>query len=378
MALDNLKRVDVALDQKAYPIFIGNNFLNQIGTLIQPYVRSEKIFIVSDDLVSTLYFPCVAESLEEAGFDVYDVIIPQGESSKSLQQAEKMLEHILKIGCDRQCAIVSLGGGVVGDLAGFCASVLLRGIDFIQIPTTLLAQSDSSVGGKTGVNSHIGKNLIGTFHQPKAVFIDVDTLDTLDPQQVLAGFAEVVKYGLALNADFWSWLIENGERVIALDKKACVYAVEQSCRIKAAVVSQDQFEQTGLRSLLNLGHTFAHAIEAANGMNGSILHGEAVSIGCVLAAWMSADLELCRYDIAERIAQQYEKWELPTKYEYLKAANLVSLMKKDKKSVADHLNLVLLEGIGNAVLVNDIDPDDVERVLNEKGRKKHFISSYQI
>lgn len=376
MDLDKLVRLDVNVKEHGYPVFIGSDYLMRIGELIGPYVQSKKVFIITDDLVSMLYLPMVKESLEKAEFDVYALTVPQGERSKTLEQAGKLLERILKIGCDRHCTIVSLGGGVVGDLAGFCASVLLRGVDFIQIPTTLLAQTDSSVGGKTAVNTEAGKNLIGTFHQPKAVFIDVHTLKTLDPQQVMAGFAEVVKYGLALNADFWDWLVDSGKQVVDLDKAACMYAVEQSCRIKAAVVAEDEFEQTGLRSLLNYGHTFGHAIEAVSGMCGSILHGEAIAIGSVLAAWLSADMGLCGQDVPKKVKEQYEKWGLPTQFDALKISELLSYMKKDKKTMGMQLNFVLLEGIGSSILVHNINPADVEKVLYEKGRKRNAVSYY--
>lgn len=376
MDLDKLVRLDVNVKEHGYPVFIGSDYLMRIGELIGPYVQSKKVFIITDDLVSMLYLPMVKESLENAEFDVYALTVPQGERSKTLEQAGKLLERILKIGCDRHCTIVSLGGGVVGDLAGFCASVLLRGVDFIQIPTTLLAQTDSSVGGKTAVNTEAGKNLIGTFHQPKAVFIDVHTLKTLDPQQVMAGFAEVVKYGLALNADFWDWLVDSGKQVVDLDEAACMYAVEQSCRIKAAVVAEDEFEQTGLRSLLNYGHTFGHAIEAVSGMRGSILHGEAIAIGSVLAAWLSADMGLCGQDVPKKVKEQYEKWGLPTQFDALKISELLSYMKKDKKTMGMQLNFVLLEGIGSSILVHNINPADVEKVLYEKGRKRNAVSYY--
>ena len=376
MDLDKLVRLDVNVKEHGYPVFIGSDYLMRIGELIGPYVQSKKVFIITDDLVSMLYLPMVKESLEKAEFDVYALTVPQGERSKTLEQAGKLLERILKIGCDRHCTIVSLGGGVVGDLAGFCASVLLRGVDFIQIPTTLLAQTDSSVGGKTAVNTEAGKNLIGTFHQPKAVFIDVHTLKTLDPQQVMAGFAEVVKYGLALNADFWDWLVDSGKQVVDLDEAACMYAVEQSCRIKAAVVAEDEFELTGLRSLLNYGHTFGHAIEAVSGMRGSILHGEAIAIGSVLAAWLSADMGLCGQDVPKKVKEQYEKWGLPTQFDALKISELLSYMKKDKKTMGMQLNFVLLEGIGSSILVHNINPADVEKVLYEKGRKRNAVSYY--
>ena len=377
MTVENLTRVDVGLNEKSYPIFIGSDFLENIGTLIEPYTRSKKVFVITDTLVEMLYMPLVQPSLENAGYEVYVLTVEQGEHSKSFKEAEKILERMLKIGCDRRTVVISLGGGVIGDLAGFCASILLRGVDFIQIPTTLLAQTDSSVGGKTAVNSTAGKNLIGTFHQPKAVFIDVHTLKTLDGQQMLAGFAEVVKYGLVLNADFWKWLEISGEQVLALDEEACRYAIEQSCRIKAAVVTADEFEETGLRSLLNFGHTIGHAIEAVTGLRGSILHGEAVAIGSVLAAWLSANMQICPPDLPEKITAQYEKWGLPVQFESsLKNSDLVAFMKKDKKTTGNQLNFVLLESIGQGELVQDIPIPDVERILNEKGRQKNGFSFY--
>ena len=376
MDFDGLVRVDVGLKEHGYPIYIGTDFLTRVGEMMKPFARSSKVFVITDNLVGALYLPMVKTSLEQAGFTVFDLVVPQGEASKTFDRAKELLERILKTGCDRQSVVVALGGGVVGDLAGFCASLLLRGVDFIQIPTTLLAQTDSSVGGKTAVNTAVGKNLVGTFHQPKAVFIDVSTLKTLDPQQILAGFAEVVKYGLALNADFWNWLVDNGESVLALDDTVLSYAVEQCCRIKTAVVEADEFEETGLRALLNYGHTIGHAIESVSGLRGSILHGEAVAIGSVLAAYLSADLGLCDAGLPDAVAQQYEKWGLPTRFDALKVSELMTAMHRDKKTTGSHLNFVLLEGIGSGVLVHDIEPNAVIKVLNEKGRKKNDFSYY--
>ena len=376
MDFDGLVRVDVGLKEHGYPIYIGTDFLTRVGEMMKPFARSSKVFVITDNLVGALYLPMVKTSLEQAGFTVFDLVVPQGEASKTFDRAKELLERILKTGCDRQSVVVALGGGVVGDLAGFCAALLLRGVDFIQIPTTLLAQTDSSVGGKTAVNTAVGKNLVGTFHQPKAVFIDVSTLKTLDPQQILAGFAEVVKYGLALNADFWNWLVDNGESVLALDDTVLSSAVEQCCRINTAVVEADEFEETGLRALLNYGHTIGHAIESVSGLRGSILHGEAVAIGSVLAAYLSADLGLCDAGLPDAVAQQYEKWGLPTRFDALKVSELMTAMHRDKKTTGSHLNFVLLEGIGSGVLVHDIEPDAVIKVLNEKGRKKNDFSYY--
>ncbi len=377
MTQNELSRLDVDLKERSYPIFIGADFLSQIGSLIKPYTRSRKVFLITDSLVEMLYLPVIQESLENAGYEFYVLTVEPGEGSKTLKNAEFLLDKILKIGCDRQTALISLGGGVVGDLTGFCASVLLRGLDFIQIPTTLLAQTDSSVGGKTGVNMSSGKNLIGTFHQPKAVFIDVHTLKTLDPQQVLSGFGEVAKYGLGLNEDFWNWLEVNGERVVTLDEDACRYAVEQSCRIKAAIVAADEFEETGVRSLLNLGHTFGHAIEGVGGMHGGILHGEAVAIGCVLATWLACDMELCSPDLPQKVSSQFEKWGLPVQFDAnMKVSDLIDFMKKDKKATDRHLNFVLPEKIGSSVLVRDVPQETVENVFKMKGKKRNGFSFY--
>ena len=377
MSQNELSRLDVSLKERTYPIFIGSDFLQQIGSLIEPYTRSKKVFLITDSTVEMLYLPLIQASLEDAGYEFYVLTIDPGEGSKTLTQASILLDKILKIGCDRQTTLISFGGGVVGDLTGFCASVLLRGIDFIQIPTTLLAQTDSSVGGKTGVNMSSGKNLIGTFHQPKAVFIDVYTLKTLDPPQVLSGFGEVAKYGLGLNADFWHWLEKNGERVVALDADACRYAVEQCCRIKAAVVAADEFETTGLRSLLNLGHTFAHAIEGIGGMHGSILHGHAVAIGCVLASWLAADMQLCSSDLPQKVSDMFQKWGLPTQFDAtLKTSELIAFMRKDKKATGHSLNFVLPEEIGSCVLVNDVPEVAVEDVFKLRGKKSNGFSFY--
>lgn len=377
MSLEDITRVDVELGKQSYPIFIGSDFLADLGILLRPYTHSKKIFVITDKLVEMLYIPLVLKGLEDEGYEVHVLSVPQGEISKSLKEAEKLIEKILKIGCDRKSVILSVGGGVVGDLAGFCASILLRGIDFIQVPTTLLAQTDSSVGGKTAVNSAFGKNLIGTFHQPKAVFIDVHTLKTLDAQQVMAGFGEVVKYGVALNADFWNWLVLNGDSVTELDDDCCRYAIEQCCRIKAAVVSADEFEENGARALLNYGHTFGHAIEGVAGMRGSILHGEAVAIGSVLAAWLSADMGVCAPELPFKIAAQYEKWGLPVRFDaLLKNSELTAFMRKDKKVRDGKLNFVLLEQIGKGVLAENVSMENVEKVLNEKGRTKNGFSFY--
>lgn len=360
-----LKTVRVDLREHAYPVFVGGGFLDTVGDRALPFLRSKKVFVVTDDVVERLYLKRVADSFERAGVETRAVVVEHGEKSKTLETAQRVMEQILNDGCDRTCAVASLGGGVVGDLAGFCASLLLRGIDFIQIPTTLLAQTDSSVGGKTAVDARAGKNLIGTFHQPKAVFIDVDTLKTLDSRQVRAGFAEVAKYGLVLDGDFWAWLEQNGEKVLNSDADACVAAVERCCAVKAAVVADDEFERTGRRALLNFGHTLGHAVESASRM--TVLHGEGVAAGCVFAAALSAAAGECAPDVPEKIAKRFEKWGLPTRFNEYGAAELIPFMKKDKKASRGRLNFVLLKSVGDGFLKRDVDPALVEKTLNAEG-----------
>lgn len=362
---DILKTVRVDLREHAYSVFVGAGFLDSVGDRVLPFLRSKKVFIVTDDVVEKLYLKRVVDSFRRAGVEARAIVVEHGEKSKTLETAQRVMDQILDDGCDRKCAMVSLGGGVVGDLTGFCASLLLRGIDFIQIPTTLLAQTDSSIGGKTAVDARAGKNLIGTFHQPKAVFIDVDTLKTLDTRQMRAGFAEVAKYGLVLDADFWAWLEQNGDKVLDTDADACAFAVERCCAIKARVVADDEFELTGRRALLNFGHTLGHAIESASRM--SVLHGEGVAAGCVFAAALSAETGECASDVAGKIADRFEKWRLPTHFNGYGAAELIPFMKKDKKASGGRLNFVLIKAVGNGFLKRDVDAVCVEKTLNAEG-----------
>lgn len=353
--MQDVEILTIDLKERGYPVFVGKGLLKDIGGLLKPYLRG-KAFIVSDENVAPLYLEQTAKAL-----NAETIVIPAGEPSKCWQTVQTVTDAVLDKGCDRRSALISLGGGVVGDVAGFCASILERGIDFIQIPTTLLAQTDSSVGGKTAIDTRAGKNLVGTFYQPKAVIIDTDTLKTLPRRQILAGYAEVAKYGLIKRADFWEWLEQNGEKVVALDDDALACAVKQSVSIKAQVVIADEREETGERALLNLGHTFGHAFEAASRME--ILHGEGVAAGCVYAAKLSEKLGLS--NLAPRISAHFEKIGLPVKFDGYKTADLIALMHKDKKALSNRLNFVLPTAVGQARVVGNVAEADVAAVLEE-------------
>ena len=353
--MQDVKTITVDLKERSYPVFIGKGLLDKAGALLKTRLRG-KAFIVSDENVAPLYLNRAAQAL-----DAEILVIPAGENAKCWQTVQAVTDAVLDKGCDRHSALISLGGGVVGDIAGFCASILERGIDFIQIPTTLLAQTDSSVGGKTAIDTRAGKNLIGTFYQPKAVLIDTDTLKTLPRRQILAGYAEVAKYGLIKRADFWEWLEQNGEKVVALDDGAVAFAVEQSVQTKARIVIADEREETGERALLNLGHTFGHAFEAASNM--AILHGEGVAAGCVYAAKLAEKLGLSA--LAPRIAAHFEKIGLPVKFDGYETAGLLALIHKDKKALSNRLNFVLPTAVGQARVVKDVPESAVASVLEE-------------
>lgn len=353
--MPDVEILTIDLKERRYPVFVGKGGLKDAAALLKQYIRG-KAFIVSDENVAPLYLESAARAL-----NAETVVIPAGEPSKCWQTVQTVTDAVLDKGCDRRSALISLGGGVVGDITGFCASILERGIDFIQIPTTLLAQTDSSVGGKTAIDTRAGKNLIGTFYQPKAVLIDTDTLKTLPRRQVLAGYAEVAKYGLIKRTDFWEWLEQNGEKVVDLNDDALAFAVRQSVLTKAETVIADEREETGERALLNLGHTFGHAFEAASNM--TILHGEGVAAGCVYAAKLSEKLGLSA--LAPRIAAHFEKIGLPVKFDGYETAALIALMRKDKKALSGRLNFVLLKDVGRACVVKDVPESAVASVLEE-------------
>jgi 3-dehydroquinate synthase len=354
-----LKIVRVALGERSYPIYIGTGLLGEEQWLA-PHVPGRQVALVSNETVAPLYLDKVRVSL--AGFEVTPVILPDGEAHKTLGSIEFIMGELLKERLDRQCTLVALGGGVVGDITGFAAACYQRGVHFVQIPTTLLAQVDSSVGGKTGVNHALGKNMIGAFYQPRCVVIDTDTLSTLPDRELKAGLAEVIKYGLIRDVDFLGWLEANMEALLDRDPQALAQAIERSCRHKAAVVAEDERE-SGQRALLNLGHTFGHAIETGMGY-GTWLHGEAVGAGMCMAARLSHRMGWLDAAELERTLALVRRAGLPERApNSLSGAQMRELMAVDKKVQAGRLRLVLLRGLGNAVVTGDFDPAALDATL---------------
>ncbi|HHJ14048.1 MAG TPA: 3-dehydroquinate synthase [Gammaproteobacteria bacterium] len=350
------------LGERSYPIHIGPGLLDRAG-LYHTALRGRQVMVVSNETVAPLYLERVLAALE--GFERQHVILPDGEPYKTLEVLNRIFDALLANRFNRSCSLVALGGGVIGDMAGFAAACYQRGVDFIQIPTTLLAQVDSSVGGKTGVNHPLGKNMIGAFHQPRLVLADTDTLDTLDDRQLAAGIAEVIKYGLIRDAEFFSWLEANMERLLARDTEALVHAIEVSCRCKAGIVAADERE-AGQRALLNLGHTFGHAIETGMGY-GAWLHGEAVAVGMAMAADLSARHGWIGVADVSRIRSLIQKAGLPVDPPAdLDRERFLALMAVDKKALDGGLRLVLLDTIGNAKVTADFDPGLLDATLERR------------
>jgi len=344
-----MKTLTVNLGIRSYPIHIGQGLLQKPELVIE-HIRGRQVMVVTNEKIAPLYLDCINRLL--SGFELAAVILPDGEQYKSLETLNAVFTGLLEQHFNRRCTLVALGGGVVGDITGFAAACYQRGVAFLQIPTTLLAQVDSSVGGKTGVNHLLGKNMIGAFHQPGCVLIDTDSLDTLDQRQLTAGLAEVIKYGLIHDAGFFIWLEQNIERLKALDKMTLKYAIERSCTIKAGIVAADERE-SGQRALLNLGHTFGHAIETGTGY-GNWLHGEAVAAGMLMAADLSARHQwLPRSDVI-RIEKLLQSAGLPTAPPAgMDEVQFMKLMAVDKKVLDGGLRLVLLKAIGTAVVTSD-------------------------
>jgi len=351
--------VTIELGARSYDVLVGTGLLAEAGGHLLPVLRQPRIVVVTDETVAEFHLAALLTALAAAGIQAESVVLPPGERTKSFAQLERLIDRLLELGVERTTTIAALGGGVVGDIAGFAASTILRGIDFVQLPTTLLAQVDSSVGGKTGINTARGKNLVGSFYQPRLVLADAGVLETLPRRQLLAGYAEVVKYGLIDDPGFFSWLEKNGTAVLAQaesggdSKAAWRHAVTTCCRAKAAIVAQDERE-AGRRALLNLGHTFAHALEAETGYGDELLHGEAVAIGICIAFDLSARLGLCPNADVARVRAHFHAVGLPTGLASLgrsfDTASLIAHMRRDKKVRDGKLSLVLSQGIGKALL----------------------------
>ncbi|AVM75500.1 3-dehydroquinate synthase [Magnetospirillum gryphiswaldense] len=363
----SIDRLHMELGDRGYDILIGSGLLDQTGALMAPVMRGKRAFVVTDDQVGPVYLDRVLASLDKAGIAHDHTQITHGEHSKDFAHLEALVESMLDARCERSTMIIALGGGVVGDLTGFAAAILQRGVDFVQIPTTLLAQVDSSVGGKTGINTKKGKNLVGAFHQPRLVLADISVLDTLPRRQVLAGYAEVVKYGCIDDADFFTWLEANGDKVIDGDVAARRYAVAISCRAKARIVAADEREG-GIRALLNLGHTFGHALEAETGYGDEILHGEAVALGMIMAFRLSARMGLAPVADADRLEGHLAAMGMPTrlsKQRHWNVERLVHHMAGDKKVKDGKITFVLARGIGKSFLTPEVPQQAVHDMLAE-------------
>jgi len=360
------ERINVGLGARSYDIHVGAGLNARAGELLKPFSRGVTP-VVTDEHVAKLHLDALVASLRAAGIDARPVIVAAGEATKSFAGLERLTGALLNLGVERGGLIVALGGGVIGDLAGFAAGVLKRGIDFAQIPTTLLAQVDSSVGGKTAINTPEGKNLVGLFHQPRIVIADTKVLSTLPKREWLAGYAEVAKYGALGDADFFAWLEANGAAAQKGDAAALERIVAQSCRMKAEIVARDERE-TGERALLNLGHTFGHALEAATGFSDRLLHGEGVAIGIALAFRLSARLGLSPAADAERIESHLRAMGLPAAISdidgpRLSAGALIRHMMHDKKAKDGKLTFVLVRGLGQAFVASDVPMEDVQALL---------------
>jgi len=372
--------IKVPLPEREYNIEIGQDLLSTSSDYIFPLLRRQKVVIVTDENVAALHLETLENSLDAARIFHSTLTLPPGEATKSWTYLQKTVDFLLEEKTERADVIIALGGGVIGDLVGFAAAILRRGVSFVQIPTSLLAQVDSSVGGKTGINTSQGKNLVGAFHQPILVLSDVEVLNTLQKRDFMSGYGEVVKYGLLGSEDFFVWLEKNGSALVTGDITARLEAVRMSCQIKVDIVAKDETEQ-GDRALLNLGHTFSHALEAATGYSNRLMHGEGVAIGCVLAFELSARLGLCPQEAPSRVRAHLQKMGMKTEIADIKgslpaAAELLLIMAQDKKVVGGKLNFVLVNDIGKSFMTSDIDKDTILSVLHDSAQSKPSRHSF--
>lgn len=364
--------VPVALAERSYDIHIGTGLIGRSGALLAAQLASSaprRVAVVTDETVARLYYEPLAESIKAAGLVPVPIRLPPGEQTKSFAHLERLIEALLKENVERGSLIVALGGGVIGDLTGFAAGILKRGVDFAQIPTSLLAQVDSSVGGKTAINTAHGKNLVGLFHQPRVVIADTEVLGTLPKRELLGGYAEIVKYGLLGDCDFFAWLEKYGSAALDGNAPAITHAVGHSCAMKAAIVGRDERE-TGERALLNLGHTFGHGLEAATHYSDRLIHGEGVALGCVLALRLSAKLGFSTLEDVARLERHFELCGLPTKIAQIRGDHpeldeIMSHMRHDKKASGGRMTFILVRGIGHAFIGREVPEDAVRAVLAE-------------
>jgi len=367
------RRLSVVLPSTSYDVVIGDDLLSRAGALLAPVLPQKRVVVVTDTTVAELHLAALQSGLAATGIAMQQIVVPVGEASKSLQSYLSVLDQLLEARVERRTTVIALGGGVVGDLAGFAAATVLRGVPFVQIPTTLLSQVDSSVGGKTAVNATQGKNLVGAFYQPRMVLADTATLATLPPRELRAGYAEIAKAGLIGDAAFFAWCEHHGAGVVGGDRDAQAEAIKRACAFKAAVVGDDEREEkpNDGRALLNLGHTFGHALEAEYGYDGGLLHGEGVAVGLGLAYKLSARLGHCSVADAERVVSHVAAVGLPAELSMLNrrfsAATLIGHMRRDKKVRDGALNFVLARGIGQTFTAADVPIDAVTELLRDEG-----------
>ena len=364
-----IDRVGVALGARSYDVLIGPGLLADAGRHVAPLLARPRVAVICDETVAGLHLDALRGGLERAGVRMDALALPPGEATKGWPQFTRAVEWLLEAQVERRDMVVALGGGVIGDLAGFAAAVMRRGVRFVQVPSSLLAQVDSSVGGKTGINTAQGKNLVGAFHQPSLVLADTGLLDTLPARDLLAGYGEVVKYGLLGDAGFFAWLEENGPALASGDAAARQHAVRRSAEMKAGIVARDEHE-TGERALLNLGHTFCHALEAATGYSDRLLHGEGVAIGCALAFDLSARMGLCAQEVPSRVRAHLRAMGMKADLadipgELPGAEALVALMGQDKKVVDGRLRFILARDIGAAFVCDDVPGDLLRAMLQD-------------
>ena len=373
------KILNVSLNRKvenlSYPIIIGDNILSSSGEILKEFIYKKNVIVIYDSFFSVKTSPNnefeeFVQSINKLTTTLNFIDIPGGDQTKNINQLNEIIEKVLTYGIDRQNVIIAFGGGVIGDIAGFAASILLRGINYIQVPTTLLSQVDSSVGGKTGINSKIGKNLIGSFHQPQAVLADINILKTLPNREFRAGFAEVVKYGLIKDLEFFNWLNQEYDSIFIYDKIKLQKMITKSCEIKAKIIKNDE-KEGGKRALLNLGHTFAHAIESFGNFDGRIIHGEAVSIGICLAFRLSNKLCFCSTDDTKKVINLFQKSKLPTSLHDIKklsisTSGMIQKFKLDKKNRQNELTFILNKRIGESFIKHNVSVNVLTQFLNEE------------
>ena len=365
-----VRTVRVELGDRGYDILVGPDLIANAGAHLKPLLRRARVAIVTDETVAKFHLPALEAGLDTQGIRRDAIIMPAGEATKRFDELQRVAEWLLEIGIERGDLVIALGGGVIGDLTGFAASIVRRGVDFAQIPTTLLSQVDSSVGGKTGINTSHGKNLIGTFYQPRLVLADTGALETLPMRELLAGYAEVVKYGLINDRPFFDWLEANLDAIKEGDVAARTHAIVKSCESKANIVAMDERE-SNVRALLNLGHTFGHALEAATGFSQKLVHGEGVAVGMALAFDLSVKLGLCPGQDAIRVHRHLERAGLPHRLADVAgplpdADGLIALMGQDKKVVDGKLTFILARGIGEAFITRDVDASALRDLLSER------------